>query len=488
MWRARPIAAVVAALLSGATLLALAALPATAEARPLVTGITNLGTNDPLAFARTRETGARFVRVQIHWEGAVPDAEPVGWRPDDPSDPNYDWSESDAAAIQAVAAGLTPVFQVGGVPQWAQRCKTPPSLPSYALCDPEPAKLQAFATAAARRYAGGTPGVPRVRYWQILNEPNLSLYFFPQFDVTGKALSPSLYRDLVNAFSAGVKSVLPSNLVLAGGLGPVAVPPWTIGPMRFAREMLCMKGHAKPKPTPGDCGGGVDFDIFAMQPYSTGGPLHEGGVNDVQIGDLGKLQTLLRAADKAGRINGHYKRTPLWITEFSWDSNPPDPGGLSMPILTRWTAEAMHTAWQAGVSHFFWYSLHDGESEPQRSFSETLQSGLYFRGPTLAQDEPKPVLYAFRFPFVAYPGKKGLSFWGRTPSSGAGKVTIQVKDGRGWHKVASLRAGKDGIFQGMAKTGYGRGGKGYARAHFSRGSSLPFSMHPVEEFRHPPFG
>lgn len=468
--------------------LLLATGPGRAEAQPLITGVTNLGTNDPLAFSRTRETGARFVRLQLHWEGTVPDVEPVGWQPENPSDPNYDWSESDAAALHAVQAGLTPVFQVGGTPQWAQRCQMPPSLPSYSLCDPDPAKLQAFATAAARRYAGGTPNVPYVRYWQVLNEPNLSLYFFPQFDVTGKALSPGLYRDLVNAMSAGVKSVLPSNLVLAGGLGPVAVPPWTIGPMRFAREMLCMRGHAKPKPTPGNCGGGVDFDIFAMQPYSTWGPAHEGQINDVQIGDLGKLHTLLRAADKAGRINGHYKKTPLWVTEFSWDSSPPDPGGLAMPILTRWAAEALHTAWKDGVSHFFWYSLHDGDSEPQRSFSETLQSGLYFRGPTLAQDEPKPVLYAFRFPFVAYPGKTGLSFWGRTPSSGAGKVTIQVKDGKRWRKVGAVRAGKDGIFQGLAKTGYGRGRQGFARAHFGRGASPAFSMRPVEEFRHPPFG
>jgi len=488
MLRVRSIVVGTVALLCGALLPAPAASPAKADAQPLLTGVTNLGSDAPLAFMRTRETGARFVRLQLHWQGAVPETEPVGWRPDDPSDPNYDWSESDTAAIQAVQAGLTPVFQVGGAPQWAQRCTTPPSLPSYALCDPDPADLQAFATAAARRYAGGTPGVPRVRYWQVLNEPNLSLYFFPQFDVTGKALSPGLYRDLVNAFYAGVKSVLPSNLVLAGGLGPVAVPPWTIGPMRFTREMLCMKGHVKPRPAPGNCGGGVDFDIFAMQPYSTGGPLHEGGVNDVQIGDLGKLQTLLRAADRAGRINGHYKKTPLWVTEFSWDSNPPDPGGLSMPILTRWTAEALHTAWQAGVSHFFWYSLHDGESEPQRSFSETLQSGLYFRGPTLEQDEPKPVLYAFRFPFVAYPGQKGLSFWGRTPSSGRGRVAIQVQEGSGWRKVMTVRADKNGIFQGLAKTGYGRGKKGAARAYFGRGGSVPFSMRPVAEFRHPPFG
>jgi hypothetical protein len=249
-----------------------------------------------------------------------------------------------------------------------------------------------------------------------------------------------------------------------------------------------MRGSRKPKPTPGDCGGGVHFDIFAIQPYTTGGPTHQGGVNDVQIGDLEKLQTLLGAADRAGRIVGTFKRTPLWITEFSWDTKPPDPGGLPMKLVSRWTAEALHVAWTAGVSNFFWYSLRDSAREPNRPFSETLESGLYFRGPTVAQDQPKPVLYAFRFPFVAYPGKKGLSFWGRTPSSKAGKVTIEVRDGRHWRQAIVVRADRQGIFHGVAKTTYGGNHSGAARARFGGVNSVPFAMRPVADFYHPPFG
>ena len=158
-------------------------------------------------------------------------------------------------------------------------------LPS-AICDPSPAALAAFATAAARRYSGQFPGLPRVQYWQGLNEPNLSLFFFPQFNTEGTPLSPDLYRALINAFYSAVKSVDGSNLVLAAGLGPIAVPPWTMGPMRFARLLLCMTGARHPHPIGGDCGGGVHFDIFAIQPYTTGSPTHEGGVNDVELGDF----------------------------------------------------------------------------------------------------------------------------------------------------------------------------------------------------------
>lgn len=474
--------------LLAAGMLLVAAHPPAASARPLITGVTDLGSSAPLAYTRTGEAGAHLVRIALHWEGAVPQAEPANWDPTNPLDPSYSWEASDADVTRAVQAGLTPVLQVGGVPKWAQRCQTPPVLPSYVLCDPAPAALAAFATAAARRYSGLIPGVPRVQYWQALNEPNLSLFFFPQFNTAGKALSPSLYRDLINAFYGAVKSVDPSDLVLAAGLGPIEIPRWTIGPMSFARQLLCMQGTRHPRPTKGSCGGGVHFDIFAIQPYTTGSPTHEGKVNDVEMGDLPKLQALLKAADSAGRIKGQYSRTPLWITEFSWDTKPPDPGGLPMKIETRWVAEALYRAWSAGVTRFFWYSLRDGEHGPTASYKEPLESGLYFRGPTLEQDQPKAILSAFRFPFVSYPLQNGLSFWGRTPSSESNKVTIQLWKGGNWVKALVTTADRGGIFSGLIHSSYGSGKSGLVRAVYQGQASTPFSMRPVPDFRHPPFG
>lgn len=487
------------ALLGSAALLVSAQQPQAAGAQPLFTGVTNIGTRAPLGFERTRATGAQFIRIPLYWGGAAPEKLPqsealyepgpqyASWNPEDPGDPHYEWGESDDDVVRAVAAGLTPVLQVDGAPDWAQRCRTPPVVVP-AICNPDPAALRAFATAAARRYSGATPGLPAVRHWQALNEPNLSLFFFPQYDTAGNALSPELYRHLVNAFYAGIKTVSEDNVVLAAGLGPIAVPPWTIGPMQFARELLCMRGSRRPKPTPGDCGGGVRFDVFAIQPYTTGAPTRKGKANDVQLGDLGKLQALLSAADRAGRIKGSFARTPLWITEFSWDSRPPDPGGLPMRIEKRWTAEALFRAWRAGVDHFFWFSLRDDLHDPDRKYSETLQSGLYFRGPTLEQDRPKPILQAFRFPFVAYPRQGKLGFWGRTPSSGPGKVRIQLlRDGR-WRDALTIDANAQGIFRGTIRTKYGHDQQGSARARFAKSATAPFSMRPVEDFRQPPFG
>ena len=325
-----------------------------------------------------------------------------------------------------------------------------------------------------------------MRYWQGLNEPNLSLFFNPQFK-NGKIVSAQLYRTLINTFYKAVKSVSSSNLVLIGGLGPIAVKGYTVGPMKFARLLLCMSGRRNPKPTAGNCEGGVDFDIFDIHPYTTGSPTHKGHADDVEMGDLGKLQALIAAADKAGRIHGAFRHTPLWITELSWDSKPPDPGGVAMKTLCRWTSEALYRAWSAGVGHVFWLSLRDNPRSPNDSYKETIEAGLYWRGPTLAEDKPKPDLEAFRFPFVAYPGPNGLRFWGRTPTSQAGTVAIQLQKG-GWPTVVRAHANASGIFSGVVQTTYGTNLHGAVRAQFSGETSLPFAMKPVKDYYQPPFG
>jgi hypothetical protein len=463
--------------------LACCAVAAHAAVRPLTTGVSYVYDADPIAFENVKRAGARMALRPLRWGEIAPASQPANWQPENPADPHYDWEPFDLWVKDAVAAGLTPVLQVRGAPHWAQRCPGEIDAP----CNVDPAALAAFATAASRRYSGNFQGLPRVQYWQGLNEPNLSLFFNPQYE-GDKPVSPDLYRTLINSFYAAVKAVDPSNLVIAAGLGPIAVPKFTIGPMRFARLLLCMRGHSRPRPTAGDCEGGVHFDIFDIHPYTTGGPTHEGGVNDVELGDLAKLKTLLAAADRAGRIVGTYEHTPLWIMEFSWDSNPPDPGGLPMKIETRWTAEALYRVWRTGIDTFFWYSLRDAQPEPQLPFSATLQSGLYFRGATIAQDQPKEVLYAYRFPFVAYPTAKGLSFWGRTPNSGPGRVAIQVWKGNKWQTVQATRADEAGIFRGLTPRRYGRHKRGSARAVYQGGPSVPFSMRPIPDFRQPPFG
>lgn len=481
---ARALRPVLAAALALAAIGGFGAAPASAQ--PLVTGLSGVYEYNPTAYAHVRATGAEFVRIGVPWAAIAPRQQPAQWQPENPGDPNYSWGFVDGAVKDAVAAGLTPVLMVSTAPAWADRCP-PPAIFPEAVCDPDPAALAKFATAVARRFSGSFDGLPRVRYWQGLNEPNLSLYFDPQYEGS-KLVSPQLYRQLINAFYAAIKAVDPSNLVLVAGLGPIAVPKYTIGPLAFARQLLCMTGSRKPRPAAGNCEGGLHFDIFDVHPYTTGGPTHEGGSNDVELGDLPKLIALLGAADRAGRIHGAYRRTPLWVTEFSWDTKPPDPGGLEMKIAARWVAEALYQVWHDGIEHFFWYGLRDEPLGPGSSYKSTAQSGLYFRGPSVGEDQPKKTFYAFRFPFVAYQSGRSLSFWGRTPTSSGGKVTIQILRGGRWLTVRSTTADGDGIFAGHLATGYGANLKGAARARFGGVASVPFSMRPVKDFYQPPFG
>lgn len=487
MRRPRSHRRIAVALTSLSLLLGGGAFAPAAQAGPasFTTGISGLYEFEPEALTQTAATGARFVRVVISWQAIAPPQRPGSWNPADPADPAYDWTYTDQMVRRIVAAGMTPVALVTEAPAWAQGCQLADQ--PAAVCRPDPSGFAAFARAAAARYNGDFDGLPAVRYWEPINEPNLSMFFYPQF-VDGKPASAALYRPILNSFYESVHGVNAANQVLGGGLGPIEVKPYTIGPMAFTRQLLCMTGgNAHPRPDKTSCEGGVHFDIFDVHPYTTGGPTHRGRPNDVQMGDLGRLQRLLRAAKKAGRIIGRFEAVPLWITEFSWDSKPPDPGGLPMAIEKRWVPEAMYRAWQAGVSHFFWYQLRDDPITSDVPTSQSIQSGLYFRGGSFAEDSPKPYLQGFRFPFVAYPGKR-LRFWGVAPGNKRVRVVVEVRRRGKWRRVATSQANAHGVFQGSAGTGYGRNRRGSVRARTEGQASLPFGMKPIPDFHQPPFG
>jgi hypothetical protein len=119
-------------------------------------------------FARIKDTGATAVRMTISWKAIAPAQRPSVFKPKDPADAAYDWTSSDRAVSLAVANGLTPLVDVTAAPTWAGG-KT---VNAAALGD--------FGTAVTTRYSGSFEGLPRVRYWLVWNEPNLSVYLKPQ--------------------------------------------------------------------------------------------------------------------------------------------------------------------------------------------------------------------------------------------------------------------------------------------------------------------
>ncbi len=181
-------------------------------------------------------------------------------------------------------------------------------------------------------------------------------------------------------------------------------------------------------------------------------PTHKGGPNDVEMGDLAKLQNLLHGL-RSGRDGSRARskgQTPLWVTEFSWDSKPPDPGGLAMKIESAVDSGSAARSLAAKVSATSsGTALVDFRTGTRsRPFSETLQSGLYFWAPSASLTQrPKPAMYAFRFPFHRDPPAATVcEFWGRTPNSrgGEGRPAGAADTGR-WRQagVTPRQFGRD---------------------------------------------
>lgn len=466
--------------------LAISTAPQSAPAaRPLATGVTvpDTGLVEQKGYDRIKGAGAKYTRVALVWSMIAPPNKPNQWDPTNPADPHYDWTSADHQVVRAIRAGLIPLVQVNTAPRWAERCvaKGKPG-----ICNPHPVAFQRFTRAAVRRYSGNFGGLPRLRYWEPWNEPNLHIFFKPQRKGK-KRPSPALYRNLLNRFAAVVKSSSSKNRVVGGGLAPLGGTNST-HPLDFTRRLLCMKGRKNPVPIEG-CEGFGRFDIWAINPYTTGGPTTTAThPDDVQLGDVAEMIKLIRAARKYGKIKSPKRYVPVWVTEFSWDSKPPDPNGLRMGLLSRWTSEAMFGSWKAGVDNFFWLSIRDWPREGL-PFSETIQSGLWLRGATIAKDRPKRVLKAFEFPFVAFRQPRGILIWGRTPNSKSGRVTIRFgrSYGRVNRRIKVVRTNRFGVFQSFIRTRLGRNFRGFLSAKYGK-ASLPFSLRRVRNFRHPPFG
>src|SRR5919198_1646284 len=379
-----------------------------------------------------RSAGASLVRLEVNWYAIAPAKRPAIWDASNPDDPNYNWSSLDTKIRLLESNGLEPLVVLNRPPLWAGGGEQP---------SPDVGELGKFAHAAAVRYDGRHPGLPRVRYWQIWNEPNVNVFLYPQFK-NGKPYAPILYRQMVNAVAPAVHSARADDVVVAGGLSPFTVTRGatiTIGPLRFMREMLCMSNGKRPRAT---CSASATFDVWSHHPYTSGGPTHHAlNPNDVSLGDLGKMKRLLDAAFAARHVVAS-RGVKFWVTEISWDTDPPDRNAVPIKLQARWTSEALYRMWLLGIDTVFWLALRDSPYP-----SQPVQSGLWFNGGRgLQSDKPKPTLTAFDFPFVAYVQRKSTLVWGRTPASAAGRVIIERRTSHGWLSVAGLRANQYGIF------------------------------------------
>jgi hypothetical protein len=213
----------------------------------------------------------------------------------------------------------------------------------------------------------------------------------------------------------------------------------------------------------------VHFDVWATDPYTEGSPTRKAlAADDVSIAELPQMKAVLDAGVRLGHVVSE-QPVAFWVTEFSWDSNPPNRGGVPIALEARWVSQALYEMWSAGVSLATWFTLVD-----QPLSAGPYQSGLFYGGASAAAARPKPALTAFQFPFVALPSSKGIGVWGRTPGGATGAVDVEQQGASGWRRLAVLQANRVGIFSAELRST----GKGPLRAQFPslKATSVPFSL------------
>ena len=363
-----------------------------------------------------------MVRIPVDWRDSVIADPAAGFDARDPGSPDYRFARIDAAVIDAVAAGLTPLLVVSHAPAFAEASPRWPYayLGSWA---PSSIALEEFAAALARRFDGAFPDplapggvLPRVSLFQAWNEPNLARYLEPQWVVENghwSAFSPLLYRQLLNAFYAGVRSVQPADLVIAAGLAPNGDPEGVgrMAPVQFLRALLCLPAAGRPRSQQQAnprCSDPPHFDVLDFHPLSVGDPdLPAPSSLEVSISDAVKITGLLKQAEHLHTALPAGVK-PVWVTELNWESSPQAAQGVPPDLQAQWVSRALHRLWVAGVSLVSWQFLIDpypglGLSTPTGGLVEFPRpAGLYSAGVDGNPEgaTPKPFLRGFSFPSV----------------------------------------------------------------------------------------
>jgi len=327
------------------------------------------------------QQGSTIMRLLVQWNLSAPQR-PVN--PSEPFDPAYILDDVDEAVRAAQESDQEVMLTISGTPSWANGGAKPNVMPSN-LAD-----LTAFARAIASRYSGRYAGYPYVRFWSVWNEPNLNLFLTPQFNGNGRPVAPANYAKLYAAAYAGIKAGNPTAKVAIGetsargsdkpnGLRPAH------SPGKFA-ELV-----AKANP-------GLKFDAWAHHPYPSNPnskPTQLVRWPNVSLMSFPRFETSLNTWFKR-------KSTPIWITEYGHQTQPPDSLGIPWATQAQYVSQAIALAKSYPyVTMFIWFVYQDDQGQP-------WESGLYTEGgvpkansPTKFKQSAQPLdarnaVYSFR--------------------------------------------------------------------------------------------
>jgi hypothetical protein len=415
-------------------------------ARGLTTGLIDddlfTSSSRNLWLDRAKGAGTGLIRVNVPWREVVASTPPQ--RPANPSDPAYaGMSNVDATVAAAGARGFDVLLTVSSAPDWAEG-PNPPSNAYDGTWRPNAGALGQFAQMLAKRYSGFYNGLPRVRYFEAWNEPNLSNYLTPQW--VGKTLySPIHYRRMLNAFYAGVKRVQPGAKVVGGATGPLGDDrgdPFIPGvprmrPMEFLRSMFCLRRDLKPLACPTK----PHLDILSHHPVNIIAPptASTKEPDNVLVADFHRLATVMKAAESTHHVVPA-RAHPLWATEIWWFSNPPNPVGVPVQKEARFLEQGLYLLWKQGAQKVINYQIRDKPRDPAFPPRQQVTTGIYFENGTR-----KPAYTAWQFPFVTHrTSATRVGVWGKAPVTG--RLDIQRSVQGGWRTIARVSVRRGQVF------------------------------------------
>jgi putative glycosyl hydrolase len=324
----------------------------------------------PKTFAMFKQLHVQEVRLNLYWGGRYGVAKSRPVHATNPADRAYDWTLYDRTVDYAAQNGVHVLFSIYGTPGWANRGRGPNVAPTRA------SDLRNFAFAAARRYGGTYPGrdgrvLPAVREWLAWNEPNNPLFLTPQYRKTASGWtiqSAADYAKICNAVYNGVHATLaPNERVGCGVTAPRGnnnpnSPRPSVSPLAFIRAVK--KAGLK------------TFDAWAHHPYYAG-PADTPTTKPVTTkGATATAVTLGNIGDLIAEVTHLYGNKRIWITEYGYQTNPPDPlFGVSYAKQAAYLTQAFAIARSnPRIDMMLWFLLKD---EPQLG---GWQSGLLTYG------------------------------------------------------------------------------------------------------------
>jgi GH35 family endo-1,4-beta-xylanase len=272
------------------------------------------------ALVAMNEAGIGWARLNWAWKDMQPEEGP------------FDFSHYDMIAQLAAEYEVEILPILFAIPAWASTAPEELKAERGNLSPVDryrPIDLEAwlnYVRVVVERYDGDgiddAPDSPRMNYWELWNEPNISLFWPPEPDTQE-------YADLLKATHAAIKSADPTAKIVLGGLVGSGVRADGTG---FLPDLYA-------------AGAGEFFDVVSIHVY----------VHPVN-GGIEFVQTVLENTRAVMDINGDEGK-PIWLTEIGWSDaeNAWGQPTASLEDIAAFLTDVYTTPLPAEI--IFWYSF-----------------------------------------------------------------------------------------------------------------------------------